>query len=300
MKRVSFSVVIPAYNAVLYITDALNSVSEQRHRPEEVIVVNDGSEDGTSDIVRKYFASYQRIKGTLIDQENKKAAAARNAGIKTAKSDWLAFLDADDVWHAEKLEKVSEAINNNPHVDLVCHDEVFTSNGNILKENIYGPFENSLDILLKSCCLSTSAVCVKRSKLMDVGGFRESDEFFGAEDFDLWVRLAKVSKFFYLHEVLGEYRETKKSITRNIEQHSNNFWHVVKDHYYSLPGDLRKKLKYKYKRRCGEIFCGGGGRLLRNGNFLIAKEWYRKGLAEYPFYFKGWLGYICAMLKIRF
>lgn len=299
IQGIRFSVVIPAYNAVRFIEDGLKSILKQAYLPFEIIVVDDGSVDNTADVVKNFFSIHKEVKWYLIHQENKKVAAARNAGINVSTGEWIAFLDADDVWHKSKLAKVAEIINNNPQIDLICHDEIITKEGRVVKKNYYGPYNNYLDILFKSCCLSTSAVCVKRERIIEVGGFNEKEGYFGTEDFDLWVRLAKICKFYYLHEILGECRVTEGSITKAIERHSVNFYNVVCNHYNALPDNLQKKFNHEFKKRCADIFCGAGNRFMKEGDIMAARKWYLKGIIEDLFFLKAWIGYICALLKIK-
>ena len=100
------SVVIPAYNAAAWIRRAVNSVLSQTRPADEIIVVDDGSTDGTGDIVRMYDG---RVR--LLQQANAGAAAARNTGILAATGDWIAFLDADDEWLPQKLQRQTEYLN---------------------------------------------------------------------------------------------------------------------------------------------------------------------------------------------
>src|SRR6266540_3151057 len=103
----SVAVVIPAYNAARFIRDSLESAFNQTiGAPDQVIVVDDGSEDGTTDVVRQFGP---RV--TLLNQRNGGAAAARNAGAAVARTEWLAFLDADDRWCPAKLEKQLARVN---------------------------------------------------------------------------------------------------------------------------------------------------------------------------------------------
>ncbi len=299
VTRIQISVVIPSFNSSDFIEDALESVRRQSLSPFETIIIDDGSEDDTTTVVNKYLSLYKDFNAKLIRQENKKVAAARNAGIKEAKGEWIAFLDADDIWYENKLQKVAEALLDNNHIDLVCHDEIISLNGRKIRENIYGPFDNFSEILFKSCCLSTSAICAIKKKIQEVGGFRENLEYYGTEDFDLWVRLAKASKFFYLHEFLGECRDTPGSITKDIALHTTNYWHVVRDHYYDLPTNLQNKFHYNYKKRCSEIFCGAGRRFLADGDFSSARKWSLKGISFFPLFLKGWIGFIFAVLKVK-
>lgn len=108
------SVVIPAHNSERYIVPALDSILAQRHRPIEIVVVDDGSTDSTAQIVRRYGSEVR-----LIQQEQHGHPAARNAGIRIASGAFLGFLDHDDLWSADKLELQMAAFESNPDLDLV-------------------------------------------------------------------------------------------------------------------------------------------------------------------------------------
>ena len=107
----TITVVIPAYNSEKYIARAIDSVLTQTHKPDEIIVVDDGSTDNTSEIARKYEPSVK-----LIQQQNTGASVARNTGIEAATSEWIAFLDADDEWLPEKLKLQTEHLKRNPRL----------------------------------------------------------------------------------------------------------------------------------------------------------------------------------------
>lgn len=107
----TITVVIPAYNSGKYIARAIDSVFTQTHKPDEIIIVDDGSTDNTSDIACKYDPTIK-----LIQQQNAGASVARNTGIEAATSEWIAFLDADDEWLPEKLKLQTEHLKRNPHL----------------------------------------------------------------------------------------------------------------------------------------------------------------------------------------
>jgi glycosyltransferase involved in cell wall biosynthesis len=108
------SVIIPAHNSQLYIAPALDSVLAQKHRPLEILVVDDGSTDATARIVRDYGPPIR-----LIEQEQRGHPAARNAGIRAASGEFLAFLDHDDLWSEDKIELQFASFERNPALDLV-------------------------------------------------------------------------------------------------------------------------------------------------------------------------------------
>ena len=110
-----FSVVIPLYNKANYIQSCLESVLKQTHKEFEVILVNDGSTDGSEAVVERFQDS--RIR--LVHQENKGASAARNKGVSLAKHEWIALIDADDYWYPNHLEELQNTIEQFPKADVV-------------------------------------------------------------------------------------------------------------------------------------------------------------------------------------
>ncbi len=178
------SVIIPAFNRASTLLRALDSVLKQDPLPEEVIIVDDGSTDGTKELVMK------RAKGEIkyLSQPNRGPAAARNLGIRTARSELIAFLDSDDEWLAGKLAAQREYFQKNPDV-LICQtEEIWIRNGKrvnpMKKHKKYGGwiFEKCLPL----CIVSPSAVIMRREFFDRVGIFDESLP--ACEDYDLWLR----------------------------------------------------------------------------------------------------------------
>ena len=120
----NISVVIPTYNRKHTLPRAIASVLNQTLQPTEIIMVDDGSTDGTADWIQE---TYPRI--NPIRQSNKGVSAARNIGIKSAKCDWIALLDSDDEWLPDKLERQVEAFNQNPGIKLCHTEEIWIRNG---------------------------------------------------------------------------------------------------------------------------------------------------------------------------
>lgn len=201
-----FSVVIPAYNCVHFIGDALQSVLRQTWRDFEIIVIDDGSNDGTGDVV----AAFTDERVFCYRQERSgRPACARNAGIRRARGEYIAFLDADDIWYPQKLERILKIFSADPDIGLVCNDERVTRDGYTVREKRYGPAAKDMvrQLLLQGNALSTSATVVRREWLEQVGGFCERNDYYCVEDYDLWIRLAAAGcRFYFLHEILGEYR----------------------------------------------------------------------------------------------
>ena len=234
MSEPLFSIVIPAYNSGKFITKTLDSLTRQSLRDFEVVIVNDGSKDDTQKVISEYIASYPDLNIRLISQENKGIAGARNRGIIEARGSFVAFLDHDDIWYCEKLTSCLHAFKLYPDVDLVCHDEILRDvNNRIIRTLHYGPSVADMfrRLLFRGNCISTSATIVKKGALIEIGLFREFPEFSTTEDYDLWLRLSKEYKFYFLNEVLGEYLMRDTNASLDLERHYCNQIAVLKRNF---------------------------------------------------------------------
>ena len=212
------SVIIPTYNRKNLLKRALHSVGSQTFVPHEIIVVDDGSSDGTKDWVLERFP-YVRY----IYQDNSGVSSARNAGIKEAKGSWIAFLDSDDEWMPNKLEQQKGVINSFQEAWLCHTNEIWIRNGvrvnQMKKHQKYGGnvFENCLDI----CRISPSSVLIKKEVFEMVGLFDESLKV--CEDYDLWLRITAVLPVIFLDEQLiikyGGHADQLSRVDNGIEQY---------------------------------------------------------------------------------
>ena len=182
----NFSVIIPVFNRANLIKRAIKSVVDQSKSAQEIIVINDGSTDQTKTMLLEYR---DHIK--IIDQDNKGVSAARNAGIKYAKNEWLAFLDSDDEWHKDKLLKAEEFHNKYPQYKIFQSDEIWIRNGRrVNPKNKHQKYEGWIyKQCLPLCIVSPSAVVIHKEIFGDVGLFDEN--YIVCEDYDLWLRIAR-------------------------------------------------------------------------------------------------------------
>ena len=181
----SISVIIPTYNRKEKIRRALQSVRVQSQKPLEVIVVDDGSTDSTSDVVGGEFPEviYQR-------QDRRGVSSARNRGINRAQGCWLAFLDSDDEWMPDKLSRQMEELAEHSEY-LICHtNEVWIRNGRRVNPGHRHTKRGGwmYQECLPLCAISPSSSLVHKSIFEDVGCFDEQME--ACEDYDLWLRIA--------------------------------------------------------------------------------------------------------------
>ena len=178
------SVIIPTYNRKHTLKRAIQSVYMQSLLPYEVIVVDDGSNDGTKEWVKQ---KYTNVK--YIYQKNSGVSSARNKGIKIARGDWIALLDSDDEWLPNKLNEQTNKIKSNLDVKILHSNEIWIRNGvrvnQMKKHKKYGGyiFEKCLDI----CRISPSSVMLKKEIFDYIGTFDESLKV--CEDYDLWLRI---------------------------------------------------------------------------------------------------------------
>ncbi len=178
------SVVIPTHNRASLVCRAIRSVLDQTLAPREIIVVDDGSVDGTALLLARTFPSV-----TVLRQANAGVSAARNRGIDAAGGEWIALLDSDDEWLPRKLESQATLMIGNPEL-RVCHtDEIWIRNGRRVNpgRRHAKPEGRIFRQCLPLCCVSPSSVMLHGSVLADAGLF--DPDMPACEDYDLWLRI---------------------------------------------------------------------------------------------------------------
>ena len=214
----NISVVIPTYNRRKTIGRSIDSVLNQTLFPSEIIVVDDGSTDGTCDYIQSNFPSIK-----LLHQPNKGVSAARNKGIRYADTNWIALLDSDDEWFPQKLEKQVMTLSQSPDIKFCHTEEIWIRNGvrvnQMKKHQKYGGhiFYKCLDM----CRISPSSVLFHQSILDDVGYFDEDLKV--CEDYDLWLRITAKFPVLYIDESLikkyGGHEDQLSRVKDGIESH---------------------------------------------------------------------------------
>ena len=193
----NISVIVPTYNRAQLLARALQSIVTQATPPMEVIVVDDGSNDGTEEVVCTRFPQVQYIR-----QNNQGVSNTRNRGIEAARGDWLAFLDSDDEWLPQKLTSQKEMLTANPQYKICHTDEIWIRNGtrvNAMKKHAKAGgfiFERCLPL----CVVSPSSVLIHRSVFDEVGLFNE--DLHACEDYDLWLRICARFPVLYIDRPL--------------------------------------------------------------------------------------------------
>jgi glycosyltransferase involved in cell wall biosynthesis len=268
------SVVIPTYNYSQYIVDAVEAALAQTYSNLEVIVVDDGSTDDTQEKLRPYFG---RIK--YVFQRNQGAAAARNTGIQHASGEWIAFLDADDLWHPQKTEVQLRSIEGMNDVDFVAAtvcDEFLDK----LPEGASVQRLNVVDFLVNTLVGSPS-VLVRRRCINEVGCFDASLR--DAEDRDMWLRIAARFKVVKVDSPCWIYRPHPDSTSRHARRMYRAYRTVLTKFFRDHP--LYRPLQ---ARAWSFLYLDSAtayieeGRRLRAIGFLLQSLWYNFSSFEPP------------------
>lgn len=212
------SIIMPAYNAEKYIAESIQSALAQTYKRWELLIVDDGSEDGTATIGRKFASADARIK--YLRRPNGGQGKARNTGLEKATGELVAFLDADDLWVPEKLALQVTAIRETES-DLVFSDGVVFDEHSeppttIPFRTIRGRFAGSemFKLLLIENRLPILSVLVRRAALNAVNFFDEDRRYQNCEDYELWLKLAQYGAVFYgMDANLVRYRRHPNSMT---------------------------------------------------------------------------------------
>jgi len=195
LNNTTISVIIPTFNRQPILGRAIDSVLKQSKQADEVIVIDDGSSDGTDIFVRD---SYPHI--SYLFQQNAGISNARNLGIRTAKSEWIAFLDSDDEWLPDKLKNQLSALDKSPQYKICHTNEIWVRNGRRVNQGKKHEKSggNIFERCLPLCVISPSSVIIHRSLFDSFGMFDESLPV--CEDYDLWLRLCAFLPVLYLPE----------------------------------------------------------------------------------------------------
>ncbi|MFQ4140939.1 glycosyltransferase family A protein [Chlorogloeopsis sp. ULAP02] len=242
------SVIIPAYNAMNYLPETVDSVLRQTFTDFEVLIIDDGS----SDQIVQWVCELKDPQVKLISQENQGVSIARNTGIAHSQGEYVAFLDADDLWTPTKLEKQVICLDQNPSVGLVHTWMVLIdckgkSSGRVMTSNAEG---NAWKQLLEKNMVACSSVMVRRCCLQTVGGFEPNLNF--AEDWDMWIRFSSHYPFAVIKEPLYYYRQVPNSLSKNIQVLEQALNLVIEKAFCSVTKELMylKNHSYGYANLC--------------------------------------------------
>lgn len=310
------SVIIPAYQAARTIGRALESVAAQTVLPSQIIVIDDGSDDGTIDAANKKIEPLHGIDLRVLHQNHKGAGAARNLGLREATSTYVAFLDADDEWLSEKLARSLEEITRTNSV-LVSHNYILRDitghDTTVLKcdRNFQAPGDPFVN-LYKKGYIATSAVLARRDALIAAGGFDES--LHTAQDFALWLALLKPpgTPFHIFSDALIRYHVTSGSITSHTKRRLECSLKIARDFRPNLASFLYRVLAIHYEavtvyRAQGKVAKAVAVIALLPFNLAGGKRstaaalwlWVGGASAAYLYQFRGFIDPIAQILGVK-
>jgi len=262
MQTESIAVIIPAYNAAASIAEAIDSVLAQTVTVSEIIVIDDGSSDKTSEIVASYTSPVR-----LIMQVNKGPSQARNHGALQSDATYFAFLDADDSWQPPKLARQLRLLQQRPEA-VLCYTgllEIYSDGRRIAKPGV-DPTIVKKTLRICNPGISPSCVMVRGSAFRNLGGFDLARK--GCEDWDLWLRLQRIGSFCAVKESLTNYRMSTTGLSSNADLMYSDFERLLDG---ILLEDLHGIEKRLWKRRIQSYQCYKAA-LTARGSGEFAKE----------------------------
>lgn len=277
------SVIIPTYNRAQLIAMAIDSVLAQTYKDLEIIVVDDSSTDNTEELVKGFIKRDNRIKYIKHDI-NKGGAEARNTGIKNARGDYVAFLDSDDMWVSEKLERQINIFEENDDIALVYSNFIRVNDAGehiglgIKPKTIISGFIFR-EILLRKVYVPLQTWIVRKDCFEEVGGF--DTEFRTSHDRDMIVRIARQYKIFGVKEPLTLFR--RHTITPRLRNVSTKrleyYWFKFLDKLFSdtkdglISDNIKKKMIADYRFTAGKgYFLEYNAKLARRRFFQSIKN----------------------------
>jgi len=252
------SVIIPAYNAMRFLPEALDSVLNQTFTDFEVLIINDGSTDS----IVEWASTIQDSRVSLISQSNKGLSGARNTGINKSTGTYLAFLDADDVWEPTKLEKQVQAFESSPELGVVdtFAAMVDEKNNHLYVAGYRYPEGNVLrKAIEESVVMCGSSPMVHRKCFETAGLFDESLR--AAEDWNMWARIALHYPFKAIEEPLTRYRQHPSSMSKDWNLINSEMTKAIDKVFDLVPSHLKWVKRRTYARKslyvAGIAKCGG-------------------------------------------
>lgn len=223
------SIVLPAYNAAQHLESTLDSVLSQTYKDFELVIVDDGSSDETYTLAESFCKRDSRIK--LIHQENQGAAAARNKGIQNAQGIYIAFLDADDLWVADKLAIQVEHLEQDPKLGMsfgkvqyiTAEDVAAATISSVKLTNI-----TAKDFFEENLAVTPSNTVFRKEALLQVGGFNEDSNLLGFEDVELFIHtICEGWKIEGINKNLISYRLSEAGVSSDLSRMEKRWYLLV-------------------------------------------------------------------------
>ncbi|CAI08561.1 glycosyltransferase family 2 protein [Aromatoleum aromaticum] len=294
------SVVIPAYNVGPHIVEAIDSVLQQNYPHIELIVVDDGSQDDTADVVAKRYPQ-----AILIRKANGGAATARNAGIRAARGEFIAFLDADDIWLPGKLRAQVEYLGARVDVSMICTGfSHWTSDRNGVFPDLLTMIPDQSDVapgaidselsgwiyhkLLLHNFVWTTTVMMRRSLIDRIGFYDE--KFRLGQDYEYFLRASRETEVHRLSRIYALYRHHPGSATArgNDYNYGASIMLRARDTWGLASPNGESISEREFRERVHKIHFMSGYRLYQRGNLATAFDEFKLAVKERPLHLKSW------------
>ncbi len=282
------SVVIPTFNRAHCICKAIDSVISQTYSNTEIVVIDDGSSDNTREVLEKYGSAV-----CYFYQENKGIAGARNAGIRKSTGEYIAFLDSDDYWKPEKLERQMALFDEHREYGLVASRCASVRlDGSYREKNRPGKSGWVLNDLFVKNFIRTSSAVIRKGCFDAIGLFDES--LTECEEYDLWLRIAAAYPVGFIDDSLAVYVDNPDGISTDSLAGRLFRLQVLEKEY------LQKKIPPKmYARRIADTCHYIGRHYLKRGQKEEGRAFLKRAQRLSPFYVKN-LAYLgCSLLRLR-
>ncbi len=269
------SVVIPAYNAMTYLPETVESVLKQTFSDYEVLIINDGS----SDHIVEWAAQVTDPQVSIISQQNQGVSAARNTGIAQAQGEYIAFLDADDLWEPTKLEKQVGCLEANPSVGLVYTwtaliDQFGQPTRRVWTSHIEG---NVWEHIVVDDMISNGSSPMVRRRCFETAGVFDPN-INSSEDRDMWIRIAVNYPFAVVKEVLTLYRRHPHNTTNQRQKMIQDLRQVIEKTFETAPLESL----YLRNRSYGQMNLFQAWNSIDERNYQEARHFQQQALLHYP------------------
>lgn len=280
------SVIIPAYNCAALLAEAVASVRAQTYEDYEVIVVDDGSTDDTADVAEKLAADWPRMRA--IRAEHKGLAAARNRAVTEMKGQWIAMLDADDLWLPEKLQRCMDYLAEHADLSIVYTPMApITLAGEIITGHSKPCLAGRLtEQLFQSIFVHDPASVIHKRVIEECGGFDESLPVSVGHEF--WLRVSTKFEFGLIDEPLALRRWSEQSLTRRNRSRGRRIKADMLERFYFQKGGNQLVPRRPAMRRLSSVHYKAGKLLLAEGDPREARRYLAKAVKYKPTNLRAW------------
>lgn len=235
------SIITPTYNREAFLPAAIESVLAQSYKEFELIIVDDGSTDNSRELINTYAEKDSRVR--YLYQENQRQSVARNYALSIAKGDFICFLDSDNYWPHDKLEKSLKAFEQYPDADIVYGDCItIDEQGSELHRNNMRRYSGKIAaLLLKDNFVSMNTTMTRRKCFNEMGGMSGKRRV--ADDYDLWLKFSARYRFQYIPDFLAYYRVMENQISSNKKLRFETNENIILDFLAAYPDVVNEQEK---------------------------------------------------------